>query len=228
MPHHIYGKKVTGVKTFLSLRNEHRRPLPDEFHQDDVRYAEELVEHFLLEFTGEGDLVFDSFLGFGTTLLVAEKLNRVGFGVEFDEKRWRYVRSILQHPERALHGDSTRLVDIDLPEFDFSITSPPYMGKHHKENPFTAYSTIGNGYGQYLETLKDIYRQLNARLKPAAKVVVEVSNLKHEDGSLTTLAWDIAGKISEVLRFEGEIIVTWENAYGYGYDHSYCLVFSKI
>jgi hypothetical protein len=28
-----------------------------------------------------------------------------------------------------------------------------------------------------------------------------------------------------VLRFEGEVVVDWEPTYGFGYDHSYCLVF---
>ena len=43
---------------------------------------------------------------------------------------------------------------------------------------------------------------------------------------LTTLAWDIAKAVSQVLRFEGEIVVGW-NTCGFGYDHSYCLVFAK-
>jgi DNA modification methylase len=215
------------MKTYLTLKNEHKRELPEEFRNEDVRYTEELVELFLQEFAKSGDVVFDPFMGFGTTLLVAEKMDRVAYGVEFDEKRWKYVQSILKHPERALHGDSTKLKSLEIPEIDFSITSPPYMGKHHKENPFTAYSTEGAGYGAYLETIKDIYKQLAEKLKPAGHVVIEVSNLKHEDGPITTLAWDIAREISEVLRFDGEIVVTWENGYNYGYQHSYCLLFAK-
>ncbi|MBZ0189788.1 MAG: site-specific DNA-methyltransferase [Candidatus Obscuribacterales bacterium] len=215
------------MKTYLSLKNENRGSLPEEFQKDDVRYAEELVEHFLKEFTKCGDLVFDPFMGYGTTLVVAEKLERIGYGVEFDESRCRYVKSILKHPERAINGDSTKLEPIELPRLDFSITSPPYMGKHHKENPFTAYSTQGNGYEEYLENITSVYRQLSKKLKPSAHVVIEVSNLKHEDGTLTTLAWDIARAVSSVLSFKGETIVTWQNTYGYGYDHSYCLVFEK-
>ncbi|PWT95584.1 MAG: DNA methylase [Candidatus Melainabacteria bacterium] len=216
------------MKTYLSLKNEHQRALPEEFQHDDVRYTEGLVEQFLGEFTRDGDVVFDPFMGYGTTLVVAERLNRVAFGVEFEERRWRYVQTILQNPERALHGDSTKLASMKLPDFDFSITSPPYMGRHHKENPFTAYSTVGEGYGKYLETMRQIYHQLNAKLKPSGRAVIEVSNLKHEDGTLTTLAWDIATEISKVLRFQGEIVVTWDDGYGYGYDHSYCLVFAKM
>lgn len=215
------------MKTFLSLRNEHKSALPEEFRREDVRYAEELVEYFLQQYTNPGDTVLDPFLGFGTTLLVAERLNRIAFGVEYDESRWRYVQSILRNPERALHGDSTKLASLPLPEFDFSMTSPPYMGKDHTENPFTAYSTIGQGYGEYLETIGSIYQQIKAKLKPSGRAVIEVSNLKHQDGSLTTLAWDIAREVSKVLHFEGEVIATWDNGYAYGYDHSYCLVFSK-
>ena len=61
--------------------------------------------------------------------------------------------------------------------------------------------------------------------------MIEVSNLKGKE--VTTLAWDIAGEISKVLHFEGEVIVGWkgenmgEGIYGYGYDHSYCLIYKN-
>jgi hypothetical protein len=61
-------------------------------------------------------------------------------------------------------------------------------------------------------------------MKPNGTVVVEVANLKRA-GRVTTLAWDIAQEISAVLRFEGEVVVCWDK-HGYGYDHSYCLVYS--
>ena len=61
-------------------------------------------------------------------------------------------------------------------------------------------------------------------MKPTGKVVLEVANLKPEK-KVTTLAWDVGQELSKVLRFEGEVIVCWDQC-GYGYDHSYCLVFS--
>ena len=218
------------MKTFLSLQNSQSKELPPEFANQDVRYSEALVEHFLQEFTKEGDVVLDPFMGFGTTLLVSERLKRTCFGVEFDRRRHQYVQSILQHPELALHGDSTALDSLAIPEIDFSITSPPYMGKSHTENPFTAYTTMldtNDGYQHYLKDLTKIYGKIAAKLKPNARAVLEVSNLKHEDGTITTLAWDIARAVSDVLRFEGEIVMCWQDDCGYGYDHSYCLVFSN-
>lgn len=215
------------MKTFLTLSNVKDKPLPEPFQSDDVRYTEALVERFLNEFTHPGDRVLDPFMGYGTTLLVAERMGREGYGIEFDENRCRYVRSLLQHPERALVGDSTKLGELDLPLFDFSMTSPPYMGHHHTQNPFTAYGTEGEGYEKYLDDLRSIYEQVKLKLKPAAHALVEVSNLKHNDAPITTLAWDIARAVSEVLSFQGEIIVAWEPTYAYGYDHSYCLVFKN-
>jgi SAM-dependent methyltransferase len=212
------------VKTYILLQNTHRYPLPPEFQDDDVRYSGTLVEHFVRAFTREGDVVFDPFAGYGTTLLVAEEMGRAAYGIEFDERRVRYVRSMLQHPDRLIHGDSRQLASYDLPAFDFSITSPPYMGRYDVENPFTAYSTEGT-YSGYLEEIRSIYEQMGRLMRPGARVVIEVANLKLGDG-VTTLAWDVAQAVSEVLHFEGEVVVGWDR-YGYGYDHSYCLVYTQ-
>lgn len=215
------------MKTHLSLKNQQKRELPDEFRDDDVRFTEELVSYFVNRFSEPGDVVFDPFMGFGTTLIVAESMERIGIGVEYDERRVNYVRSIIEHSERAIHGDSRNLQLMPLPEFALSVTSPPYMGRHHSQNPFTAYTTEDGGYPEYLETIRDIYRQVNEKLKSRGRAVIEVSNLKHEDGSMTPLAWDIARAVSSVMKFQGEVIVTWEGGYGYGYDHSYCLIFER-
>lgn len=214
------------MRSYISLRNAPRTPLPEPFSGDDVRYPESLVVRFLEEFTRPGDLVFDPFAGFGTTLQTAEAMGRVPYGIEFDPQRVEYARSRLRQAENLLHGDSRQLASYPLPAFDFSITSPPYMNRHDREDPFTNYATEGEGYAQYLRDIQSIYRQMRDIMKPQARAVIEVSNLKR-DGLVTTLAWDIAAAVSELLSFEGEIVVAWEETYGYGYDHSYCLVYRK-
>ncbi|MDX1988142.1 MAG: DNA methyltransferase [Candidatus Obscuribacter sp.] len=215
-------------KTVHHLKMQHESKLPDHFPED-VRYTRTLVEQYLKRFTTPNDLVLDPFMGFGTTLVVAESMKRRAVGVEFDSARCDYVKSLLSesNADWVLCGDSRQISKLNLPQIDFSITSPPYMGKNHTENPFTAYSTLGDGYQAYLQDLKNIYAQIATLLKPGAHVVIEVSNLKHEDGTLTTLAWDLAREVSLVLDFQGEEIIAWEPTYAYGYDHSYCLVFKK-
>ncbi len=188
-----------------------------------MRFAESLVEYLLREFTHEGDVVLDPFAGYGTTLAVAEAMERMAYGVECDEQRLGYARTLLRHPERLVHGDSRRLALLGLPSFDLSLTSPPYMNRSDREDPFSGYSAPGD-YSRYLDDLMRIYDQVRRLMKPEARVVLEVANLKR-GREVTTLAWDVAASVSRVLRFEGEVVVAWDS-YGYGYDHSYCLVFS--
>ncbi len=213
------------MKTFIQLANTQTEALPPAFAHDDVRFAPALVEVFLKEFTQPGDLVFDPFAGFGTTLLVAEAMGRRALGLEYDRERVHYIQSRLRDPAGILHGDARRLRDYALPPLDFSLTSPPYMAANDSEDPLAAYTVPGEGYRAYLQGLHDIYAALAGRLKPGARAVVEVANLK-TGGSVTPLAWDVARAIAPALKFEGEVVVGWDR-YGFGYDHSYCLIFVK-
>lgn len=214
------------MKSYLYLDHACSEPLPPEFSQDDVRYPESLVRCFLQEYTQPGDLVFDPFAGFGTTLVAAQGLGRLGYGLEVDAAKVSYACSRLRQPENLLHGDARRLLDYELPNFAFSMTSPPFMTRDEIDDPLTDYHLKGHGYRAYLDDLRLVYAQLRQRMQPAGRVVLEVSNLKI-GGVLTTLAWDVAEQVSRVLHFEGEVVVCWDH-YGYGYDHSYCLVFSVL
>jgi DNA modification methylase len=214
------------MKTYIHLKNKQNYSLPAVFQGDDVRYSESLVEHFLNEYTQKGDVVFDPFAGYGTTLSVAEQMQRISYGVEIDQERVKFARSKLANPKNVIHGDSRNLANMDLPEINFSITSPPYMTKeNHLEFPFASYTITGEGYTEYLRDIHSIYDQLSTRMKPKGKAILEVSNIK-ANNTVTTLAWDIGREISQVMRFEGEVIICWDK-YGFGYDHSYCLVFSR-
>ncbi len=213
------------MPTYLHLTNSNRRTLPPEFRDDDVRYPESLVEHILNKFTRVGDVVLDPFAGYGTTLLVAESMGRLGYGIEISERKARYVRGLLTHPENLLHGDSRKLAEYPLPPIDLCLTSPPYTTYDEVDDPFTDYSEKGGGYTAYLQEMRSIFSQVARLMKPAARAVIEIANLKDEFG-VTPLAWDVAAEVSKILRFEGETVICWDQ-YGYDYDHSYSLVFSK-
>jgi DNA modification methylase len=212
------------MKTHIHLELSHPQALPAAFQDDDIRYPESLVEYFLQEFTQAGNTILDPFAGYGTTLIVAERMGRLPFGVELNPAKVHYARSKLARPENLIQGDSRSLAAVDLPAIDFSMTSPPYMNKDDVEDPFTDYCAEGQGYSAYLGDIRSIYEQLRRHMKPSGTVVVEIANLKN-DGQVTTLAWDVAQEISKVLHFDGEVVVCWDK-YGYGYDHSYCLVYS--
>lgn len=219
------SKAEETAQTWLQFTQKHTGALPSRFHHEDVRASENMLEHFIREFTNEGQIVFDPFAGFGTTLLVAEELGRAGYGIEYSKPKVDYIHSLIAHPERLLHGDSLKLLEYDLPNFDLCLTSPPYTNEMDTENPFVDYRQKGFAYPSYLKEMGNIFSQVAQKLNPTGHVVIEAANLK-KNGHVTTLAWDIAREVSKVLHFEGEIMVGWDK-YGYGYNHSYCLVFSK-
>ena len=73
---------------------------------------------------------------------------------------------------------------------------------------------------------------LGKKLKNNAYAIIEISNIIN-DNVLTTLAWDVAKAVGKVLTFEKEIVIEWESEkktekYGFGFDHSYCLIFKNI
>ena len=224
------------MKTYILLPRVKRGWLPEEFQDDDVRSAEFLVEYFIEHFTQPGDTVFDPFAGFGTTLLVAERMKRIPFGIEADERRYEYTRSKLTMKDNIILGDSRQLDTFPLPAIDFVFTSPIFMGCDETKNPLSGFKEDGT-YQVYLDQIQNIFRKLSEFLNPEAKVVVEVFNLGPRHGRpMTLLAWDIALTISKVLRFEKEIIVCWqdvdeedtgETPMDDGYDHHYCLIFVK-
>lgn len=211
------------MRTFLQLKRADMPPLPPEMAGDDVRFPESLVAHFVAAYTTPGAVVFDPFAGFGTTLRAAERMGRQGWGLEYDARRAAFARAGLAAPERLIHGDARALADYAFPAVDLALSSPPYMLREDPENPLTAYTTPGAGYAAYLRDLQAVYALLAGRLAPDGRVVIEVANLK-SDAGVTPLAWDVARHVGAVLAFEGEVVIGWD-AYGYGYDHSYALVY---
>jgi DNA modification methylase len=228
----IQRGSIVEMKTYIILPYVKQRQIPEEFHDDDNRSPESLVEYFVQQFTQPGDTVFDPFAGLGTTLLVAENMDRIPYGIEADERRYEYIRSQLVMKDNIIHGDSRTLNKFQLPKLDLVITSPIFMRSDETKNPLSGYKEDGT-YQMYLDELQDIFRKLRGFLKPKAKVIVEVFNLKAtETRPKTFLAWDMARAISNVLRFDKEIIACWQGTdsgdspFTQGYDHSYCLVFN--
>ncbi|WP_415378530.1 DNA methyltransferase [Halosimplex sp. TS25] len=219
------------MATYLSFEYAHTDDLPDD-EDGEFRTPDALVEHFLREFTEEGDRVIDVFAGYGTTLKVAERLDRVPYGIEFDPDRAAHVKDQIDDPDNVRQGDVLELDASWFPTCDYCFTSPPFMERTDDRNPFENYAGEST-YEKYLDDIEAAFSRLDTVLAPGARVVVDVANMKYE-GRVTTLAWDVAERVANVFHFDGEVVVTWEGRddpgdgqFGYGYDHSYCLVFAK-
>lgn len=86
---HIYWLVKSKPKTFKenidkAYQSEVWTINPDKGGKHPAPFPEKLVETCMLLTTSEGDVVFDPFLGSGTTAVVAKKNNRGFIGVELD------------------------------------------------------------------------------------------------------------------------------------------------
>lgn len=221
------------MTTYLSFEYAHRDDLPAG-QSNEVRTPDALVAHFLREYTEPGDRVLDIFAGFGTTLAVAERLERIPFGLEYETDRVSHIKDRITTPDHVRHGSVLDLDSSWFPTCDCCFTSPPFMTRTMERNPFQNYSGQST-YDDYLDDIETAFTRLDPILAPGGNVIVDVVNVKHES-RVTPLAWDVAERISNVFRFDGEVVITWEGDgspddregnFGYGYDHSYCHVFTK-
>ena len=226
--------KYSQFPTTISFSNQHDTTLPEQYGFQDVRYTKDFAQYIIERFSSPGDTILDPFAGFGTTLLVGKQLGRQVFGVEIDDEKVKYMKTDLKFGKELIHGDIKRLfLDRLFPPIDLIFTSPPYMGQEDGANALTGYRYAGK-YENYLDELQGIMQQLVTLLSDDGLLILEIANLQQTQ-SRTTLAWDVGKKISEIAVFEGEIIVNWtgdrdnkgNGLYNYGYDHSYCLVYSK-
>ncbi|ELZ86573.1 DNA methylase N-4/N-6 domain-containing protein [Haloferax elongans ATCC BAA-1513] len=218
------------MKTALSFEYAHDEELPPP-HTSDFRTPNALVEHVLQTYTDPGDAVIDIFAGYGTTLIEAERLDRIPFGLEYEPERVAYIRERLSTPTNVREGD---VLDFDpswVPTCEMCFTSPPFMEQTDDRNPFENYAGESS-YDAYLDDIETAFSNLEGVIAPEGHLVVDVANMKHE-GRVTPLAWDVAERISNVFHFDGEVVVSWEGddapdgTFGYGYDHSYMLVFTN-
>jgi DNA modification methylase len=88
-----------------------------------------LVESHIKIYTKSGQLVFDPFLGVGTTIQAAEALGRKSVGIELDTDFVRLAKKDIQNKkDHIVICDDVRNLKrhVQPNSVDFQITSPPY------------------------------------------------------------------------------------------------------
>jgi DNA modification methylase len=193
---------------------------------DNLHFTESLVALVLEEYSSPGDVVLDPFAGYGTTLVVAERMGRAAIGLELLPEHADIVRARLADPARLIVGDARGLTSLVPGPVDLCLTSPPYMTEvDHPENPLNAYETLDGDYDRYLEEIGDIFRQVAELLRPGGHAVLNVANLETK-GVITPLAWDMARIVSRHLTLRHEAFLCWDQQ-PEGISGDYCLVFQR-
>jgi DNA modification methylase len=137
-------------------------------------------------------------------------MERNAVGIEISEY-WAEIASRRSNNYTVI-GDSARLQEMALPEFDFCISSPPYwdMLRHsrggsdstHKGRKSEGLPThftddkadLGNieDYHRFLDSLLVVYEQVLAKMKPGGYCAVFMQNIQKENQQFFPLAWEFA------------------------------------
>ncbi len=102
-----------------------------------AKYPETMIVDFIKFFTKKDGIVFDPFLGTGSTLVACIRTGRNGIGIELNEKYGKIAKSRASQKsieynvnQKVILGDSSNIDKIwqenRLPQVDFIICSPPY------------------------------------------------------------------------------------------------------
>jgi len=228
-----------------------------------AKFPEELIAEFITFFTKQGQAVLDPMAGTGSALIAALETGRRAYGVELQDKYADIARERLQElseelddpPEYRLEtANAADIADLDFPEIDYCITSPPYWDMLHRKGFDTQqerreddsldvhYSDdeadLGNieDYHHFLDNLTHIYCRVAELLREQAYMTVIVKNIK-KGGTIYPLAWDLAGRMSGFLTLKDEKIWCQDDLrlspYGMRWAwvsntmHHYCLNFRK-
>ena len=197
-----------------------------------AKYPEELTEKFIEFFTKKGEIVFDPFLGVGSTIVAAENLKRIGYGIELNKQFADIAFERVKNKEYIYIGDTRKEIDrIESESIDFIMTSPPYWDilkkkrggsdsqhtQRQKRGLKLYYSDneldLGNisNYETFLNELVNIFILCEKKLKSKKYLTIIIQNFRNIDGKYITLAWDLVLKLSEIMDFVGEKIWVQDN-----------------
>lgn len=230
------------------------REVTKETQSHPATFSPTMIADFIKFFTKEGQKVIDPFAGIGSTLVGCKRTGRIGYGIEINKKYYNIIN--LRVPEfknNIFNWDATKLNELDLPMFDYSISSPPYWDVLNRStdgfkkdrtskgldvNYSDSEVDLGNvkDYDKFLELTCGVYEKLHSYMKIGAYITIIVKNVKKQ-GKLYPLAWDIGKKLNDKYELKDEKI--WiQDKIGlspYGYPHSwasnilhhYCLILRK-
>lgn len=171
-----------------------------------------IVDHVIERLSSPGDLVFDPFAGFGTTLERAARLGRRAAGVELLPERVGYMRRRIPQAWVGV-GDARDLrpvLRVLADRVDLIVSSPPYMTMtHHEADPLTGYEESGGNYDRYLCELGRVAAQCARLLTPGGYLVWNVADILHE-GVKTPLIDDCARVLDAHLAREAIVKIHWD------------------
>ncbi|MFX1473952.1 MAG: DNA methyltransferase [Promethearchaeota archaeon] len=192
-----------------------------------------LVKRLLDIYTRPGDVVFDPFMGVGSTLVAAQELKRQGVGFEISSEFISLAKQRLQNcsnqedvPAPVIYHEDARRIGryIESDSVDLVVTSPPYWDIHcqrrtadgKQPRPYSpSEQDIGNitDYNQFLDALSSVFEQLFTVLKPSHWCILVVMDLR-KGSRFYPLHMDCIQQMRET-GFSLEDIIIWDRHHEY-------------
>lgn len=196
-----------------------------------VALAGRVIEIFT---NSEQKIIFDPFVGVGSTVVAAQSMGKYGIGIElnpeFAEKaEMRFQQLGLLNSNEGSHtihcANAFDLLEyVEQNSVDLVITSPPYwdilnMKRSADYKEIRTYSNeeadLGNveDYGQFLEQLKLVFEKIYQVMKAGVYCCVIVMDLRKKD-KFYPFHSDIANFMQEVgFIYDG--IIIWDRRHEY-------------
>jgi DNA modification methylase len=198
-------------------------------------FPAKLVKRLIRIYTKKGDVVLDTFMGSGSTVLAAKNLGRKGIGFEISKEFVKLAKKRLSQQllftsnsekEPKIYEDDARnmLNYLDPNSIDLVITSPPYWDIHRQTRtadrketrPYTDLQIdLGNisDYYEFIDGLKEVFEEVYKVLKPGKWCVIIVMDLRKKN-KFYPLHMDVA-KMMTGIGFEFEDIIIWDRKQEY-------------
>lgn len=201
---------------------------------EDVHMLTSVVDSVIAAYSEPGEIVFDPFAGFGTSLSRAHRHGRVALGIELLPERVAHIEEKTPGVT-VIEGDSRELLRLVQSHLRSSapgrvalvLTSPPYMTKRfHEADPLTAYEQPGGDYSRYLTELDDVARQCAALTKPGGFVVWNVADIDSA-GEITPLIHDCSDVLARHFTHRETIEIVWDQ-YPHDLVRDALLVFQAV
>ncbi|WP_344467312.1 TRM11 family SAM-dependent methyltransferase [Kitasatospora kazusensis] len=188
----------------------------------------------IVELSKPGDLVFDPFAGWGTTLVAASVEGRRGFGIEVNPDRADEARRWLKaYPGQEIFTGDARKPPLEPGSVDLVMCDLPYFGTNldtdaTDEGQFYALRE----YDDYLAALDEAFAAVANVMRPGAHAVIAVQNRRIAD-RFVPLAWDAARVLGRHLTLGDERVHLYNRRTSDGdpmrtnRSHEYLLMASK-
>lgn len=177
-----------------------------------AKYPEGMIEDFIKFFTKPGAVVFDPFLGTGSTLVACYNSQRNGIGIELQEKYAKIAEARIKKldsqqqlslnaetgskklcKQLVIKGNSSEIEnfwkEFSLPKIDFVITSPPYGPMLNKKGLASKEREDDGLDIKYSDDENDLgnARSYEDFLNRLSEIFIKLKDLVRDDGYLVVI-----------------------------------------